>query len=136
MSSRKRDALEPEVLFPQGVLVCVARLLGGELGIVKFESSVIPFLHLHHGVIFCGEQFLSANCSHPGIYGLPVGAKQLVKVQIVHDCERRIDSALRQSGLATFHESLTNLQVGAIQRGRALALNLSVARFPAGLGVQ
>jgi len=45
MSPRKNDALEPVVLFPQRILVCVARLLGGELGIVQFESGVIPLFH-------------------------------------------------------------------------------------------
>jgi len=111
MSPWKAGASKPVVLSPQGILVFVARLLGGELGIVKFEAGVIPLLHLNHGVILCGERFLGANCSYPGIDGLPVGAKQLVKVQILHDCERRIDSALRQLGLATFHRSLTNMPV-------------------------
>jgi hypothetical protein len=66
-------------------------------------------------VIVCGERFLGSNCSYPAINGLPVGAKQLVKVQIIHDCELRIDSALRQSGLAIFHKSLTKLPGGPIQ---------------------
>jgi hypothetical protein len=80
MSSRKRYALKAVVLFSQGILVCIPRLFGRELGIVKFESRVIPLLHLNHGVICCGERFLGANCSYLGIYGLPIGPKQLVKV--------------------------------------------------------
>jgi hypothetical protein len=95
---------EAVVLFPQRVLVGIARLLGFQFRVVKLETGVVPMFHRDHGVIVCRQGLFCADCFNLAIHRRLVVLEKLIEINVLHESELRLAGEYRQRAAPTIHE--------------------------------